>query len=55
MGGSKWNIFWKVVGAVVQHAAERELFVAGEIAAANGPNVHQDGKVRFGSKADMKP
>jgi uncharacterized protein len=30
--------FWRMVGAVVQDAAERELFVAGEIAAANGPN-----------------
>jgi hypothetical protein len=33
-----------MVAAVVQHAAEGELFVAGEIAAANGQNklsVHQ--------------
>jgi hypothetical protein len=26
-----------MVAAVVQHAADRELFVAGELAAANGP------------------
>jgi len=33
-----WTIFWRMVVAVVQHAAERELFVAGEIAGGNGPN-----------------
>ena len=38
MGGSIESTFWRVVAAVVQHAAERELFVAGEVAAANGPN-----------------
>jgi hypothetical protein len=27
-----------MAAAVAQHAAERELFVAGELAAANGPN-----------------
>jgi hypothetical protein len=27
-----------MVAAVVQHAADRELFVAGELAAANGPH-----------------
>jgi hypothetical protein len=30
--------FWRMAAAVAQHAAERELFVAGELAAANGPN-----------------
>ena len=38
MGGTIGTTFWRMVAAVVQHAAERELFVAGEIAAANGPN-----------------
>jgi len=27
-----------MAAAVAQHAAERKLFVAGELAAANGPN-----------------
>jgi hypothetical protein len=33
MGGSIESTFWRMVAAVVQHAAERELFVAGEVAA----------------------
>jgi hypothetical protein len=30
-----WSTFWRMVAAVVQHAADRELFVVGELAAAN--------------------
>jgi hypothetical protein len=55
MGGSIESTFWRMAAAVVQHAAEREFFVAGEIAAANGPNkLDVRGRnVRFGSLADI--
>jgi hypothetical protein len=55
MAGSMWSTFWKMVAVVVQHAADRELFVAGELAAANGLHkklgVYRDRNVRLGSKA----
>jgi hypothetical protein len=38
MGGSMWSTFWRMAAAIVQHAADRELFIAGELAAVNGPH-----------------
>ena len=38
MGGSIGSTFWRMAAAIVQHAADGELFIAGELAAVNEPH-----------------